>query len=41
MEHNYEKFASVYDAVMDDSLYDLWTDFHFDIYQSLRVEIVC
>lgn len=27
MEHNYEKFASVYDAVMDDSLYDLWTDF--------------
>ena len=23
----YETFASVYDAVMDDSLYDLWTDF--------------
>lgn len=27
MEKNYEKFASVYDAIMDDSLYDLWTDF--------------
>ncbi|MFA9493370.1 class I SAM-dependent methyltransferase [Streptococcus sp. E17BB] len=24
---NYETFASVYDAIMDDSLYDLWTDF--------------
>ena len=23
----YETFAAVYDAVMDDSLYDLWTDF--------------
>lgn len=23
----YETFASVYDAIMDDSLYDLWTDF--------------
>lgn len=27
MIKNYEKFASVYDAIMDDSLYDLWTDF--------------
>lgn len=27
MNKNYEKFASVYDAIMDDSLYDLWTDF--------------
>lgn len=24
---NYETFASIYDAIMDDSLYDLWTDF--------------
>ena len=23
----YETFAAVYDAVMDDSLYDRWTDF--------------
>lgn len=23
----YETFASVYDAIMDDSLYDKWTDF--------------
>lgn len=27
MEKNYETFASVYDAIMDDSLYDQWTDF--------------
>lgn len=27
MNKNYEKFSSVYDAIMDDSLYDLWTDF--------------
>ncbi|KGR72567.1 class I SAM-dependent DNA methyltransferase [Streptococcus phocae subsp. phocae] len=27
MQKNYEKFASVYDAIMDQSLYDLWTDF--------------
>lgn len=27
MTKNYETFASVYDAIMDDSLYDLWTDF--------------
>lgn len=27
MNKNYEKFVSVYDAIMDDSLYDLWTDF--------------
>ena len=27
MNKNYEKFASVYDAIMDDSLYDKWTDF--------------
>ncbi len=24
---NYETFAAVYDAIMDDSLYDLWEDF--------------
>lgn len=24
---NYQKFAAVYDSIMDDSLYDLWTDF--------------
>lgn len=23
----YETFASVYDAIMDDSLYEKWTDF--------------
>ncbi|CQR25849.1 methyltransferase [Streptococcus varani] len=27
MIKNYEKFASVYDAIMDDLLYDKWTDF--------------
>lgn len=27
MNKNYETFASVYDAIMDDSLYDLWTAF--------------
>lgn len=27
MQKNYETFARVYDAIMDDSLYDLWTDF--------------
>ncbi|MGT2624754.1 class I SAM-dependent DNA methyltransferase [Streptococcus thoraltensis] len=27
MKKNYETFASVYDAIMDDALYDLWTDF--------------
>lgn len=27
MTKNYETFARVYDAIMDDSLYDLWTDF--------------
>lgn len=27
MNKNYETFSSVYDAIMDDSLYDLWTDF--------------
>lgn len=27
MNKNYEKFASVYDAIMDDTLYDKWTDF--------------
>lgn len=27
MIKNYEKFAPVYDAIMDDSLYDFWTDF--------------
>ena len=27
MTKNYQKFASVYDAIMDDTLYDKWTDF--------------
>ncbi|MGT2935067.1 class I SAM-dependent DNA methyltransferase [Streptococcus castoreus] len=27
MQNNYEKLASVYDTIMDASLYDLWTDF--------------
>ena len=34
----YETFAAVYDAVMDDSLYDLWTDF-FPPASSLKVRI--
>ena len=33
----YETFAAVYDAVMDDSLYDLWTDFSSGI--SLKAKI--
>lgn len=32
----YETFAAVYDAVMDDTLYDKWTDFHFVIFQKVR-----
>ncbi len=31
-------FAAVYDAVMDDSLYDLWTDFPSVICQRLRIK---
>lgn len=27
MQKNYDTFASVYDAIMDDSLYDKWTAF--------------
>lgn len=27
MQKNYETFAEVYDAIMDDSLYDRWTEF--------------
>ena len=34
----YETFAAVYDAVMDDSLYDLWTDFSSAISQKQESE---
>ena len=33
----YETFAAVYDAVMDDSLYDLWTDFLSGISLKARI----
>ncbi len=33
----YETFAAVYDAVMDDSLYDLWTDFPSAISQKQKI----
>ena len=33
----YETFAAVYDAVMDDSLYDLWTDFSSGIFLKVRI----
>ena len=33
----YETFAAVYDAVMDDSLYDLWTDFLSGISQRQKI----
>ena len=37
MNKNYEKkFASVYDAIMDDSLYDKWTDFSLRHFPKIR-----
>lgn len=40
----YETFASVYDAIMDDSLYDRWTDFslrHFPKGKTKLLELAC
>ncbi|MEW4354480.1 class I SAM-dependent methyltransferase [Streptococcus pneumoniae] len=40
----YETFASVYDAIMDDSLYDQWTDFslrHFPDGKTKLLELAC
>lgn len=40
----YETFASVYDAIMDDSLYDKWTDFslrHFPKGKKKLLELAC
>ncbi|MGT2950358.1 SAM-dependent methyltransferase [Streptococcus cuniculi] len=40
----YETFASVYDAIMDDSLYDQWTDFslrHFPKGKKKLLELAC
>lgn len=40
----YEKFASVYDAIMDDSLYDKWTAFslrHFPKGKKTLLELAC
>ena len=36
MNKNYEKFASVYDAIMDDSLYDTGLTFRSAIFQKIR-----
>ncbi|MDQ0221644.1 class I SAM-dependent DNA methyltransferase [Streptococcus moroccensis] len=44
MTKNYETFARVYDAIMDDSLYDLWTDFslrHFSKGKTKLLELAC
>ncbi|MBM9833162.1 SAM-dependent methyltransferase, partial [Enterococcus faecalis] len=44
MTKNYETFARVYDAIMDDSLYDLWTDFslrHFPKDKTKLLELAC
>ncbi|MBT0931629.1 Methyl transferase domain protein [Streptococcus infantarius subsp. infantarius] len=44
MNKSYEKFASVYDAIMDDSLYDKWTDFslrHFPKDKKKLLELAC
>lgn len=44
MNKNYEKFASIYDAIMDDSLYDKWTDFslrHFPNDKKKLLELAC
>ncbi|MGT2650698.1 class I SAM-dependent DNA methyltransferase [Streptococcus troglodytae] len=42
---NYQKFAAVYDSIMDDSLYDQWTDFslrHFPKKKSAKLlELAC
>lgn len=40
----YETFAAVYDAVMDDTLYDKWTDFslrHFPKGKKKLLELAC
>lgn len=40
----YETFASVYDAIMDDSLYEKWTDFslrHFPKGKKKLLELAC
>lgn len=40
----YETFASVYDAIMDDSLYEKWTDFslrHFPKEKKRLLELAC
>ena len=44
MNKNYQKFAEVYDAIMDDSLYDKWTDFslrHFPKNKKKLLELAC
>ncbi|WP_067103192.1 class I SAM-dependent DNA methyltransferase [Streptococcus sp. DD13] len=44
MKKNYETFASVYDAIMDDSLYEKWTDFslrHFPKDKKKLLELAC
>ena len=42
---NYQKFAAVYDSIMDDSLYDQWTDFslrHFPKKKKAKLlELAC
>lgn len=42
---NYQKFAAVYDSIMDDSLYNLWTDFslrHFPKKKKAKLlELAC
>ncbi|MFC3932978.1 class I SAM-dependent DNA methyltransferase [Streptococcus dentapri] len=42
--NTYEKFAAVYDAIMDDSLYNQWTDFslrHFPKDKKKLLELAC
>ena len=45
MKKNYETFARVYDSIMDDSLYDRWTDFslrHFPKKKDAKLlELAC
>lgn len=44
MTNTYEKFASVYDAVMDDSLYEKWTEFslrHIPEGKKKLLELAC
>ena len=41
---NYQNFAAVYDSIMDDSLYDKWTDFslrHFPKNKKKLLELAC